>query len=632
MTIAEQSQTLSFQAEVHQVLSLVINSLYSNREIFLRELLSNASDALDKRRFSSIEKPELGGATLGIELRVEREAGVLELSDTGIGMTRQELVDNLGTVARSGTRQFAQALAQAQKERDSSLNLIGQFGVGFYSAYLVADRVEVISRAAGTDEAWKWVSDGRETFTVEPAERAQAGTTLRLHLKEEHREYAQTWKVRSLVERYSDYIDYPIGLWETRPGNDEDEPGTEELRNLNQASALWRRPVSTVTEEQYAEFYRHLSGDWQEPLAHTHFKMEGSNEFHSLLFVPKSAPFDLFDRDRKSGLRLYVRRVLVMETCDDLLPPWLRFIKGVVDSDDLPLNVSRELLQDSRATRTIRKQVVKKVLDLLESLAKDDSEKYLEFWGQFGRVLKEGAALEAEQRERIANLLRFETTAGSELTSLQEYVARMPEGQQDIYFVLGANRSVADSPHLESLKRRGWEVLLLTDGVDQWLTDSMPEFEGRKLKSAMAADLDLGDEGDAEADKAADGLLGRMKELLNDRVSEVRPSKRLTDTPACLVIPPGGMAAHIERLLKAQNYDMPMPKRILEVNTSHPLIQRLEAIASDEGGAESVERWVQLLYDQALLTEGSPIENPARFAQSVTELMQQVVGVERKGA
>jgi molecular chaperone HtpG len=624
MTAETQTQTHSFQAEVNQVLSLVINSLYSNREIFLRELLSNSSDALDKRRFASIEKPELGGAELGIELRADEDAGTLTIADTGIGMSREELVENLGTVARSGTRQFAEALKTAQKEKSEGLNLIGQFGVGFYSAFLVADKVRVVSRLAGSDEAWAWTSDGKESFTVEPAVRDSAGTSLTLLFNDEYKEYLRAWKVKSLVERYSDYIDYPIRLWETSVSDEDgEEKTTEELVTLNQVSALWRRSSTEVEPEQYNEFYRHLTSDFQDPQLHVHFRMEGTNEFHGLLFVPQRAPFDLFDRDGKTGLRLYVRRVLVMESCEDLLPPWLRFVRGVVDSDDLPLNVSRELLQDSRVTRTIRKQVVKKVLDALEALATDNPDAYIAFWGQFGKVLKEGVAMEADHRERMAKLLRLESTNSPDsLTSLQEYVERMPEGQSEIYYVVGATRrALESSPHLESLRKKGYEVLLLTDGVDQWMTDALTEFDGKPLKSAMSADLDLeGD--DAEEKPSADGLLDRMKELLQSKVSEVRVSKRLTETPVCLVVPSGGMHAHIERLLRAQNYDMPMPKRIMEVNTGHPLIQKLESLSGDESRAGDVQKWIGLLYQQALLTEGSPIEDPTEFAKEMTALMQ----------
>ncbi len=627
MAAENQAQTHSFQAEVNQVLSLVINSLYSNREIFLRELLSNASDALDKRRFASIEKPELGGDELGIELRADEDAGTLTISDTGIGMSRDELVENLGTVARSGTRQFAEALQQAQKEKAEGLNLIGQFGVGFYSAFLVADRVRVVSRQAGSDEAWAWSSDGKESFTIEPAVRDTVGTSLTLLFNDEHKEYLRSWKVKSLVERYSDYIDYPIRLWETRTSTDDDgETSTsEELVTLNQVSALWRRSGSEVEPEQYNEFYRHLTSDFQDPQLHVHFRMEGTNEFHGLLFVPQRAPFDLFDRDGRTGLRLYVRRVLVMESCEDLLPAWLRFVRGVIDSDDLPLNVSRELLQDSRVTRTIRKQVVKKVLDALESMAADRPDDYVAFWGQFGKVIKEGVAMESEHRDRLARLLRLESTHSPDsLTSLAEYVERMPEGQSEIYYVVGATRQALESsPHLESLRKKGYEVLLLTDGVDQWMTDALTEFDGKSLKSAMSADLDLGEDGESDEEKpSAAGLIGRMQELLDSKVSEVRVSKRLTETPVCLVVPSGGMHAHIERLLRAQNYDLPMPKRIMEVNPAHPLIQKLESLSGDESRSEDVQKWVGLLYQQALLTEGSPIENPTEFAREMTALMQ----------
>jgi len=618
----ETPQTHAFQAEVHQVLSLVINSLYSNPEIFLRELLSNASDALDKRRFESMSRPEWQTASLEIRLQGYEDDGILTISDNGIGMSRQELIDNLGTIARSGTRAFAEKLKEAKASAQS--NLIGQFGVGFYSAYLVADRVEVVSRAVGSDEAWRWTSDAKESFTVEPATRAEAGTTLTLYLRDEHKDYASDWRVRTLVERYSDYIDYPILLGTV--SQEEDEEPKVEWETINKASALWRRSASEVTDEQYTTFYEHLTRDYAEPLARTHFRIEGATEFHSLLFIPKRAPFDLFDRDRSHGVKLYVRRVLIMDECEELLPPWLRFVRGVVDSDDLPLNVSRELLQDSKVTRTIRKQLVKRVLDLLDSIATDRPEDYTTLWSQFGKVLKEGVPNEPEHRERLSKLLRFETTTATEPVSLASYVERMPEDQKAIYFAHGASRrAVENAPHIEGLRRRGWEVVLLVDPVDHWLVDSLKEFDGRPLVNAMSADLDLDEKPTEEQKETADRLTTRMKDILGDRVSDIRVSTRLQDSPVCLVVPKGGLPSFIERLMQANRYDIPSTKRIMEVNPGHTVIQKLSGMVDDAGSEGTLRDWVELLYDQALLTEGSPVEDPARFASRMTSLMQQAL-------
>lgn len=625
--MADNATTHTFEADVSRVLHLVINSLYSNKEIFLRELVSNASDALDKLRFEAITQPELAPAgPLEIRISADPVARTLTIADNGIGMTRDELVQNLGRIAHSGTAKFAEMLKTAQTSHDAQL--IGQFGVGFYSAWLVSDRVEVISRRAGHNDANRWVSDARETFTVESAERQSAGTTLVLHLQPEQSEYLEPWKLRSLVQRYSDYVSHPILLLDKgEPDEDAPDAPAENWQTINRASAIWRLAPSDVTAEQHQEFYKHLSHDWEAPLAHTHFRIEGSSLFWGLLYVPKRAPFDLFDRDRKAGVRLYVKRVLIMENCDELLPPWLRFLRGVVDSDDLPLNVSRELLQDSRLTRTIRKALVRKALELIEEIARDRNDDYLTFWGEFGRVLKEGLHFDPEHAERLAKLARFESSNGSELTSLAQYVERMQPDQKAIYYAMGASRrSVESSPHLERLRRRNIEVLYMTDSIDQWAVQAMPTFDDKPLVSAMSADLDIeGEEQREEKKQRAEELkplTDRFSDVLGERVGEVRLSDRLADSPVCLVVPKGGLHAHIERMLRAQDYDLPSQKRILEINASHPVIVNLERL-SQSGGDERVNEWIEMLFDQALLSEGSPIDDPAKFAGRLTRLMTQ---------
>ena len=621
--------THAFEAEVAQVLHLVIHSLYRNKEIFLRELVSNASDALDKRRFRAITETALAEDNLHIRLLPDVDAGTLTIWDNGVGMTHDELVTNLGTVAKSGTRAF---LEQLENGRDD-VQLIGQFGVGFYSAFLVADRVEVVSRAAGTDDAHVWRSDGKSEFTVEPGERADAGTTITLHLNDEFKEqFTREWSLRDLVRRYSDYVSYPIQLEVTRTeknDDDDEETTTRSLEQVNEANALWKRAPEDITEEQYEEFYRHLTRDYGGPLAHTHFKVEGSQEFTSLLFIPGQAPFDLFDQNSKHGVRLYVNRVFIMDDCEELLPVWLRFMRGVVDSSDLPLNVSRDVLQDSRAARVIKKRIAKKSLELIESLATDNPEDYATFWDAFGRVFKEGVHYDASQRETVAKLSRFRTTGDDEWTTLDAYIARMPEGQEDIYYAVGQSaEKLAASPHLEGLKAKGYEVLLMTDTIDQWFVDSLAVYDDKKLVSAMQADLDLSDdEGDDEtdtADKPKSAELGAfgdaVKEVLGDKIADVKASSRLSDSPVCLVFPKGGVPSHIERLLREHQGGLPSVKRVLELNPTHPLVSQLKS-RHDADGIDSVRDHIELLYDQALLLEGTPLDDPAQFAKRMTSLM-----------
>jgi len=633
--------THSFQAEVSQVLSLVINSLYSNKEIFLRELVSNAADALDKLRFNALQQPGLlpDGHTPRVRLIPDAKQKTLTIWDNGVGMSEAELRDNLGTVARSGSKDFMNKLQQAQEEQQAQkksssdpVSLIGQFGVGFYSGYLVADRMEVISRAAGSDSAFRWSSEGKDTFTLEPAERDSVGTSVILHLKKEAKEFLEPHRLRELVARYSDYVSHTIEL-ETKADKGQDAPKVE---TINQASALWTRRPKDITDEQYNEFYKHLSHDWETPVARTHFSVEGTQAFTGLLFIPKRPPFDLFSPESRHGVRLHVKRVFIMDDCAELLPRWLRFVRGVIDTDDLPLNVSRELLQDSAAVKTIRKQVIKRVLDLLVKVAKDKPEDYAVIWEKFGGVIKEGLHFDPDQKEKLAKLVRYESTANQGLVSLADYASRMPEGQTSIYYAVGASRAMlAASPHLEGLRKRGYEVLLMTDPVDQWAVAGLESFEGKSLVSAMDEDLkfdapstdDTKDE--AKPDRSnLDGLIERFKRVLSDAVGEVRVSDRLTDSAVCLVTPKGGLPAHIERLLRATQGDMGMPeqKRILELNPDHALIKRLAEVDKTAGHDEKLDAWIALLFDQALLTEGSPVNDPAKFASRMTELLVDAAG------
>jgi molecular chaperone HtpG len=626
------AQTHAFQAEVNQLLRLVIDSLYSNKEIFLRELISNASDALDKLRFEALTRPELlegEGGDPAIRLSYDRAAGTLTVDDNGIGMSRDELAHNLGTIAHSGTRAFLEAAKQ--KGAGAPGELIGQFGVGFYSAFLVADRVEVVSRpAAPGAPASRWSSDARGTFEIGPAERAGRGTAVVLHLKPEARELLDDWRLRSLVTRYSDYVSAPILLRAEREGGEKGEGGERGAggeggwQQANRASALWQRAPSEVKPEQYDEFYRHLTHDFEPPLARAHFRIEGTQMFSGILYVPRRLPLEFGPEHKGGGLRLFVKRVFIMDDAAELLPPWLRFVRGVVDSDDLPLNVSRELLQDSAVARVIKKQVVKKALELLEDLAQNRPDDYKAFWAEFGAILKEGIALEAAERERIADLARFASTKAEGLTGLGDYVARMPLAQPAIYYAVGPSAAaLAGSPYLEALTKRGFEALLLSDPVDEWVVDALREYRGKPLTSAMRADLSLGNDEPAEA--PAEGrapLFERMKGLLGDKVREVRASKRLTDSPVCLVLPPGALPPTMERVLRASGRQVPPAARILEVNPTHPLVEHLAALVEREPASPKLGEWVELLYDQAVLLEGGTLDDPARFARRVNDLLR----------
>lgn len=624
-----------FQAEVSQVLRLVVNSLYSNKEVFLRELVSNASDALDKLRFESLSRPELlpEGTTFRIRILPNDDDKTLTISDNGMGMTEEELERNLGTIAHSGTREFLDKLQQA-KENPGDVQLIGQFGVGFYSAFLVANKVEVVTKAAGADVAYRWTSDAKDSYTIEPAERDAPGTDVILHLAPGQEEYLKGYRVRELVSRYSDYIGHDIEMPKVKLSSEGEEPSGElEFERVNRASALWQQNPKEVDDESYAEFYKHLGHDWEAPLAHRHFKVEGTQLFAGLLFLPRRPPFDLFDRAAKHGVRLYVKRVFIMDNCEDLIPPYLRFLKGLVDSEDLPLNVSREMLQDNRVVRTLKKQVRNQALSMLEELQAERPEDYATFWTSFGPVLKEGLhyAEEDAEKGRLAKLVRFASTGGDELVSLADYVERMKEGQKAIYYATGSSRALLESsPHLERLKKQGYEVLLLTDPVDPFAVAGLTEFEGKPLQSAMDEKLDIDESDDEtrkqereEQSKAVEPLVGRFKSVLGDRVGEVRASNRLTDSAVCLVTPEGAVAPHIEEMLRAHNPNMPKTKRILEINPTHPVIERLKQAHEADASSESVQEWMALLYDQALIAEGSPVEDPAAFSRRLGHLMQQ---------
>jgi len=637
--------TLPFEADVSQVLHLVIHSLYSHKEIFLRELVSNASDALDKLRFKALTDDVYEGDTdLAIVIRADREQGTLTIEDNGVGMSKEDLVRDLGTVARSGSRAFLEQLAQ-QGQKDA--RLIGQFGVGFYSAFLVADRVEVVSRPAGAGQAaHRWVSEGKDSFTIAPADRAKRGTAVTLHLRSDQKEFLEEWRLRELVTRYSDYVSHPIRLRVEKPAPAKDgaadageaekgENGEYEYETINRGTALWQRPKAEITDEQYDEFYRHLThqaapdGDAkaEAPVARTHFKVEGTQEFVGLLYVPRDKPFELRFGMKHRGVRLYVKRVLVMEDCEEIVPEWLRFVVGVIDSDDLPLNVSREILQQSSAVKTIKKQVVKHVLDALDALSQEKVDDYQVAWRAFGPMLKQGMAMDFEHRARLAKLLRYESTAGEGLTSLADYVKRMKDGQEAIYYAIGESRKALEAaPHLEGPRKRGFEVLLMTDPIDEWAAESLRAFEGKDLVSVMRANLKLGDAQTDDAKKAeAEALrplFERIRAVLGSRVAEVRASDRLTDSPSCLVLSGTGPHGYVERLLREAGRDVPKASRVFELNPEHPIVQGLKALV-DRGEPEAarVADWVEILYDQALVAEGAPIEDPGAFARRITSLL-----------
>jgi molecular chaperone HtpG len=622
-------ETMGFQTEVKQLLSLMIHSLYSNKEIFLRELVSNASDACDKLRFEAINNAALfeNDSELKIRVSFDKAARTITIEDNGIGMTRQDAIEHLGTIAKSGTKEFFGKLSGDQ-QKDSEL--IGQFGVGFYSAFIVADQVTVRSRKAGVsaEEGIEWTSKGDGEFSVASIEKNGRGTQIILHLKAEEEELLSAWKLRSILTRYSDHISLPIQIQKEEWDEAANEMKiTADWENVNKANALWARAKSDITDEQYKEFYKSISFDFQDPLAYTHNRVEGGrSEYTSLLYIPAKAPFDLWDRNLQKGIKLYVKRVFIMDDADQLLPAYMRFVKGVIDSADLPLNVSREILQESRDVKAIRDGSVKKVLGLLEDLATNDTEKYTTFWQEFGQVLKEGLGDDASNRERIAKLLRFASThndSSDQTVSLSDYLGRMKEGQDKIYYVTADTYAAAkNSPHLEVFKKKGVEVLLLTDRVDEWMLSYLNSFEGKDLQSCAKGGLDLGaleDEQDKETKQKVEAeftdVLKKVQDLLKDRIKEARMTLRLTDSPACIVADETGMSEHLKRLLKQAGQHAPDTKPVLELNPEHPFIQRLKI------ESEHFDEWVNVLFDQAILAEGGQLEDPASFVRRLNMLL-----------
>ncbi len=624
MNATAQKETLGFQTEVKQLLQLMIHSLYSNKEIFLRELISNASDAGDKLRFEALADNALweNDSELKIRVAYDKEAGTITIADNGIGMTRQEVIDNIGTIARSGTRQFFESLS-GDKAQDS--NLIGQFGVGFYSAFLVADKVTLTTRRAGlgAEHGVRWESDGGGDYTLENIDRPARGTEVILHLRADNEALLSSHRIQSIIRKYSDHITLPIVMKKEEWDADKQETVVkDEDEVINQASALWARARNEITQEQYDEFYKHISHDYEAPLAHVHAKVEGKQEYTQLLYIPARAPFDLWDREQRHGIKLYVRRVFIMDDAKQLMPVYLRFVRGVIDSNDLPLNVSREILQESRDIDAIRAGSVKKVLGMLEDLAQNQAEKFATFWKEFGQVLKEGVGEDYSNKERIAKLLRFASThsdTADQNVTLSDYVARMKEGQDKIYYVTAETFAAAkSSPHLEFFRAKGVEVLLLSDRVDEWMLSYLTEFDGKPLQSVAkgALDLDkLADEAEKEEQaQQADAhkpLVERIKTTLGEQVKDVRITHRLTSSPACLVADEHDISGNLERMLKAAGQKGPGSKPILEINVKHPLLQRLEA-QSDDARFTDLSH---ILFDQALLAEGGQLEDPAGFVQ-----------------
>lgn len=618
------TETYGFQTEVKQLLQLMIHALYSNKEIFLRELVSNASDALDKLRFLSVSDDSLvaDDSNLRIEIAFDKEAGTLTIRDNGVGMSKEEVVQNLGTIASSGTKRFMEAMEAAQKK---DANLIGQFGVGFYSAFMVASQVTVRTRRAGmpADDGVIWSSTGEGEYTITPATIERRGTEIILTLKEDSKEFAEGWKLRSILKKYSEHIAFPIMLPKVVvPKTDEDktEVATEpEWEQVNDATALWQKPKSEVTQEEYDEFYKSVSHDWNKPLLTMHNKVEGNLEYTTLLFIPEKAPFDMWDRDRRYGVKLFVKRVFIMDDAEQLLPSWLRFVRGVVDSADLPLNVSREILQSNAVVDKIRAATIKRIIDQLNGLAKDDPAKYATFWAEFGQVLKEGLIDDYSNREKIAGLCRFASTTNDEqVVSLTDYIARMPEDQKDIYYLTAETLTAAKgSPHLEAFRKKGWEVLLLTDRIDEWVVQHLTEFDGKALKAVNRTDLAeiMGDEKPVVSEAQEDALK-RLKEALSDQVSDVKASVRLVDSPACLVLGNGDMAPHMAKIMAQLGQAVPENKPVLEVNLDHSILNRLTVAEGDR-----FNDWALFLLDQARVADGSLPKDPAAFVARVNRLL-----------
>jgi molecular chaperone HtpG len=632
MSVDTGKETLEFQTEARQILHLMTHSLYSNKEIFLRELISNASDACDKLRFEALGNDDLyeGDGDLAITIDFDKDNKTVTVTDNGIGMSRDEIIDNIGTIASSGTKKFLESLTGDQAK---DAQMIGQFGVGFYSSFIVADKVTVISRRAGLDknEAVRWESDGQGSFTLENTEKDTRGTVVTLHLKEGEEEFADNFRLRNIIKQYSDHISLPIMM--QKVDYDEDDKKEEnkevEYERVNSASALWARDRKDISDDEYKEFYKHVSHDFEDPLTWIHNRVEGNQSYTSLLYIPAKAPYDLFDRDHKRGVKLYVKRVFIMDDAEHLMPNYLRFIKGVVDSDDLPLNVSREILQQNKVIDRIRGASVKKILGKLESMAKDKPEEYTSFWKTFGQVMKEGPIEDFSNKERIAKLLRFASTeTGSEEqnVSLEDYVGRMKEGQEKIYYITAESHAAAsNSPHLEVFRKKGIEVLLLSDRVDEWLVAHLTEFDGKPLQSVARGDLDLGDIDDKEEKKAREeankefkDVIERVKKTLGDSISDVRMSQRLTDSPSCLVLNEHDMSMQMQQILEAAGQYAPKAQPILELNSEHKLVTKLKDIQDDD----SFNDWVSLLFEQAQLAAGNQLDDPAGFVMRVNRLLE----------
>lgn len=625
--MSQNQETRGFQSEVKQLLQLMIHSLYSNKEIFLRELISNASDAADKLRFKALSNPALyeGDGDLRVRVSFDADKGTITISDNGIGMTREQVIDHLGTIAKSGTKEFLTALGQDQAKNSQ---LIGQFGVGFYSAFIVADKVTVKTRAAGeeADKAVLWESAGEGEYSVADIEKKSRGTDVILHLREDEKEFLNEWRLREIIGKYSDHIGLPVEML-TKEYDDEGKECGEKWEKINKSDALWTRSKNDVSDEEYKEFYKHLSHDFADPVTWAHNKVEGNQAYTSLLYVPAKAPWDLFNREHKHGLKLYVQRVFIMDDAEQFMPNYLRFMRGLIDSNDLPLNVSREILQDNKITAALRKALTKRSLQMLEKLAKDDAEKYLQFWKEFGLVLKEGPAEDFANKETVAKLLRFASThndSSEQTVSLEDYISRMKEGQKAIYYITADSYVAAkNSPHLELFNKKGIEVLLLSDRIDEWMLSYLTEFDGKQLQSITKADLDLGDLADKESetqkqqDEAFGSFIERVKNLLGERVKTVRLTHNLTDTPAVVSTDNDQMTTQMAKLFAAAGQPVPEVKYTFELNPEHHLVKKVADIADETEFAD----WVELLLEQAMLAERGSLENPAVFIKRINKLL-----------
>ncbi|ELE5891111.1 molecular chaperone HtpG [Vibrio fluvialis] len=631
-TAMTNKETRGFQSEVKQLLHLMIHSLYSNKEIFLRELISNASDAADKLRFQALSKPELydGDADLGVKLSFDTDANTITISDNGIGMSREDVIEHLGTIAKSGTAEFFSKLSEEQS-KDSQL--IGQFGVGFYSAFIVADAVTVRTRAAGltADEGVQWYSKGEGEYTVETITKANRGTDIILHLRDEGKEFLSEWRLRDVISKYSDHIGIPVYIQSNVLDDDGKESGEIKWEQINKAQALWTRSKSEISDEEYQEFYKHVSHDFAEPLAWSHNKVEGKNDYTSLLYIPAKAPWDMYNRDHKHGLKLYVQRVFIMDDAEQFMPSYLRFVRGLIDSNDLPLNVSREILQDNKITQSLRNACTKRVLTMLERMASNDEEKYLSFWKEFGLVLKEGPAEDFANREKVAGLLRFASThndAAEQSVGLNAYVERMKEGQDKIYYLTADSYAAAkNSPHLEQFKAKGIEVILMYDRIDEWLMNYLTEFDGKQFQSITKAGLDLSkfeDEAEKEKHKETEqefkSVVERVKEYLGERVKDVRTTFKLASTPAVVVTDDFEMGTQMAKLLAAAGQAVPEVKYILEINPEHAMVKRM----ADEPDQQAFGRWVEVLLGQAMLAERGSMEDPSQFVTAINQLLTKV--------